>query len=151
MLLHQAGATIREIALVWHCQQRIFCIALVSLLVFFCGLRYQARMANDSIDKLARLLAEAVPQGLRSVRDDLENNFRTVLMSGVGKLELVTREEFEVQQAVLARTREKLEALEVRLGAMEAAPARKKVAKKTSSGKKSTKKSAKKPAKQPDE
>ena len=79
-------------------------------------------MTTDSIDKLAKKLAETVPQGLRSVRDDLENNFRSVLQTGLGKLDLVTREEFEVQQMVLARTREKLEALEARLASMEAAP-----------------------------
>ena len=79
-------------------------------------------MATDSIDKLAKKLAETVPQGLRSVRDDLENNFRSVLQTGLGKLDLVTREEFEVQQAVLGRTREKLEALEARLASMEATP-----------------------------
>ena len=49
------------------------------------------------------------------MRKDLEENFRSVLSAGLGKLDLVTREEFEVQEAVLARTREKLEALEKRL------------------------------------
>ncbi len=85
-------------------------------------------MAFESIDELARRLAEAVPQGLRSVKDDLEKNFRSVLQSGLGKLDLVTREEFEVQEAVLARTRQKLEALEERLTSVETA----KVAKKKS-------------------
>ncbi len=49
------------------------------------------------------------------MREDLETNFRSVLATGLNKLDLVTREEFEVQRAVLARTREKLEALEKRL------------------------------------
>jgi ubiquinone biosynthesis accessory factor UbiK len=80
-------------------------------------------MVNDSIDKLARMLAEAVPQGLKSVRDDLEQNFQSVLRAGLGKLDLVSREEFEVQQAVLQRTREKLEALEERLKTVESKPA----------------------------
>lgn len=83
-------------------------------------------MANESIDRLAKTLADTVPQGLRSVRDDLEKNFQSVLKSGLGKLDLVTREEFEVQEAVLARTREKLEALESRLAKMESKPATKK-------------------------
>lgn len=83
-------------------------------------------MAFESIDELARRLADAVPQSLRSVKDDLEKNFRSVLRSGLGKLDLVTREEFEVQEAVLARTREKLEALEERLKSMESAKAKKK-------------------------
>jgi BMFP domain-containing protein YqiC len=94
-------------------------------------------VASDSIDKLAKTLAETLPQGLRSVRDDLEKNFRSVLQSGLGKLDLVTREEFEVQEAVLARTRQKLEALESRLKKLESGRA----------AKKSTKKSAKKKAK----
>ncbi len=85
-------------------------------------------MAFESIDELARRLAESVPQGLRSVKDDLEKNFRSVLQAGLGKLDLVTREEFEVQEAVLARTRQKLEALEERLTSVETA----KVAKKKS-------------------
>ena len=92
-------------------------------------------MGKDSIDDLARRLAQSVPEGLRAVRDDLETNFRAVLQSGLGKLDLVTREEFEVQQGVLARTREKLEALEQRLAAMEAAPPGKPAAKKPAAGK----------------
>jgi len=72
-------------------------------------------MSDESIENLARKLAESVPEGLRSVREDLENNFRSVLRASLSKLDLVTREEFEVQEAVLARTREKLEALESRL------------------------------------
>ncbi|MDX1507071.1 MAG: accessory factor UbiK family protein [Woeseiaceae bacterium] len=76
-------------------------------------------MNNESIESLARKLADSVPQGLRSMRDDLEANFRSVLRSGLGKLDLVTHEEFEVQQAVLARTREKLEALEAKVKDLE--------------------------------
>jgi len=82
-------------------------------------------MAFESIDELARRLAESVPQGIRSVKDDLEKNFRSVLRSGLGKLDLVTREEFEVQEAVLARTREKLDSLEERLQTIEAKKAKK--------------------------
>jgi len=76
-------------------------------------------MSNDSIENLARKLADSVPAGLRSMRNDLEENFRSVLKGGLGKLDLVTREEFEVQEAVLARTREKLAALEERLATFE--------------------------------
>ena len=72
-------------------------------------------MSDKSIEDLARKLAESVPEGLRAMQKDLESNFRSVLAAGLSKLDLVTREEFEVQQAVLARTREKLEALEKRL------------------------------------
>ena len=76
-------------------------------------------MGDYSIENLASKLAESVPDGLRSVRDDLENNFRSVLKTGIGKLDLVTREEFEVQEAVLARTREKLDALEAQVEELE--------------------------------
>lgn len=75
-------------------------------------------MSRESIDQLARRLAASVPQGLKSVRSDLEQNFRAVLKSGLNRMDLVTREEFEVQEAVLARTREKLDALETRLEAL---------------------------------
>ena len=94
-------------------------------------------MANESLDKLASTLAESVPEGLRSVREDLEKNFRSVLQSGIGKLDLVTREEFGVQEAVLARTRARLEALESRLRQLESPkPAKKKASKKKASKKK---------------
>jgi BMFP domain-containing protein YqiC len=84
-------------------------------LAFSDSLGYQAAMSIDSIEDLASKLADTVPEGLRSMRRDLEENFRSVLQAGLGKLDLVTREEFEVQEAVLARTREKLEALEKRV------------------------------------
>lgn len=88
-------------------------------LVFWNWLRYQIVMTKESIDNIAQKLAEAVPEGLRSVREDLEGNFRSVLRASLAKLDLVTREEFEVQEAVLAKTRSKLEALEARLAELE--------------------------------
>jgi BMFP domain-containing protein YqiC len=85
------------------------------LLVFFWWLRYQIVMTTESIENIAR----TVPGGLKSVREDLEGNFRSVLQTSLAKLDLVTREEFEVQEAVLAKTRSKLEALEARLKEIE--------------------------------
>jgi BMFP domain-containing protein YqiC len=76
-------------------------------------------MSDKSIEDLARKLAEALPEGLRSMREEVEKNFRGVLKAGLEKFDLVTREEFEVQEAVLARTREKLEALDKKLREME--------------------------------
>lgn len=76
-------------------------------------------MNNDSIQDLAKKLAESLPSSVRAVRDELEQNFSAVLKSGLSRLDLVTREEFEVQEAVLARTRQKLEALEARLAEYE--------------------------------
>ena len=71
------------------------------------------------IDDLARRLAEVMPEGIRTLQADVEENVRTVLKAGLARLELVTREEFDVQQAVLLRTREKLETLEARLAELE--------------------------------
>ncbi|WP_038053519.1 ubiquinone biosynthesis accessory factor UbiK [Thermomonas fusca] len=67
------------------------------------------------LDELARRLSSLVPPGLRDGREELQQNFKSVLQAGLGKLDLVTREEFDVQRAVLARTRDKLEALERQL------------------------------------
>ena len=77
-----------------------------------------------NLDELARRLSGLVPPGLRDSREELQENFRAVLQSGLGKLDLVTREEFEVQRAVLLRTREKLEALEQAVQWLEAELAR---------------------------
>jgi ubiquinone biosynthesis accessory factor UbiK len=78
-------------------------------------------MDPRSLDDLARRLAATMPAGLSAMREDVEANFKAVLQSGLAKLDLVTRQEFEVQCGVLRRTREKLDALEARVAAMEAA------------------------------
>ncbi len=73
------------------------------------------------IDELAQRLAAMVPPGLREARADLGANFRAALQSGLQKLDLVTREEFDVQRCVLLRTREKIEELEQQILARERA------------------------------
>ncbi len=73
------------------------------------------------IDEIVRRLLESVPPALRGVQQDLESNFRAVLRSTLGRLDLVTREEFDTQTKVLERTRAKAEALETRLAALESA------------------------------
>ena len=73
-----------------------------------------------NLDDLARKLSALVPPGLKDAGADLEQNFKATLQAGLGKLDLVTREEFDVQREVLARTREKLVALEARVGELEA-------------------------------
>ncbi len=65
-----------------------------------------------SIDDITNRLADAIPPGLSHFKEDMEKNFHGILQGALGKLDLVTREEFEVQKAVLAKTRSKLEALE---------------------------------------
>jgi BMFP domain-containing protein YqiC len=74
---------------------------------------------STKLDELARRLAESVPESLRSFGRDLEGNFKAVLQAQLSKLDLVSRQEFDVQAALLARTQEKLAALEKRLQEIE--------------------------------
>jgi len=76
-------------------------------------------MDSFRIDEIARGLLERLPPALRSVQADLEANFRAVLRERLSKLDLVSRDEFDAQTRVLARTRAQLEALEARLAALE--------------------------------
>jgi BMFP domain-containing protein YqiC len=71
------------------------------------------------LDDIARQLSAAVPADLQKLRDDLHKNFRAILDNAFSRMSLVTRDEFDAQQSVLNRTREKLEALEERLKEME--------------------------------
>lgn len=77
-------------------------------------------ISATTIDELAQRLTAIVPPGIKEAREDLGKNFRAVLQAGLGKLDLVTREEFDVQRCVLLRTREKIEQLERQLAALEA-------------------------------
>ena len=84
--------------------------------------RGENRMVNvQSIDDLARRLAAMVPPGLKETRDALAANFKSALQSGLRELDLVTREEFDVQRCVLLRTREKIEELETQVANLERA------------------------------
>ncbi len=74
----------------------------------------------NHIDDLARRLSQLVPPGLRDSQEELQQTFKSALQAGLSKLDLVTREEFDVQQAVLLRTREKLETLERTVATLEA-------------------------------
>ena len=80
-------------------------------------------MNKQDIDALARRLAQSVPAGMGAVGEDLSKNFAGVLASGLERLDLVTREEFDVQRKVLQRTRARLEALEAELRRLEQAGA----------------------------
>ena len=80
-------------------------------------------MDSFRIDEIARRLLESVPPAFRTMQKDLETNFRAVLRSSLGKLELVTRDEFDTQTRVLERTRARLAELEARLQALEGASA----------------------------
>ncbi len=80
-------------------------------------------MINKSvIDDIAKRVTEGIPSSLRFLQEDLEKNLRTALEAGLSHLDLVTREEFDLQTALLARTREKLEQLEKIVADLEADP-----------------------------
>lgn len=76
-------------------------------------------MDTQAIDRLAERLSAMVPPGLAQARDDMVTNFRDVLAQGLRRLDLVTREEYDVQSALLKRTREQLDMLEQRLATLE--------------------------------
>ena len=72
----------------------------------------QPRFLNDLTAKVSELLAA-------SPAKDVEKNMRAMIASFFSRLDLVTREEFDIQAKVLARTREKLDAIEARIAEME--------------------------------
>lgn len=74
---------------------------------------------SRSLDDIAHRLAQVMPPGLKGLRAELEQNFRTILQSGLDRLDLVGREQFEVQQELLERTRAKLDRMEKRMAEME--------------------------------
>jgi hypothetical protein len=76
-------------------------------------------MDRQDIDQIALRLVSLVPPGLAQAHQDLRTNFHDVLAHGLRRLELVTREEFDVQTQLLARTRAKVEELEKRIAELE--------------------------------
>ena len=81
--------------------------------------QYGVIVDKNIINELAGKLADAVPGDINELRNDIESNFRSLLQNRLDKLDLVTREEFDVQTQVLAKTRQKLEVLESKLAEME--------------------------------
>jgi ubiquinone biosynthesis accessory factor UbiK len=77
-------------------------------------------MNANSLDELARRLAESVPESVKAFGRDLEGNFKAVLQAQLAKLDLVTRQDFDVQSAILQRTQAKLTELEARVKDLEA-------------------------------
>jgi ubiquinone biosynthesis accessory factor UbiK len=77
-------------------------------------------MNSSGLDELARRLAESVPEPVRAFARDMEGNFKAVLQAQLSKLDLVSRQEFDVQAAILQRTQANLAAMEARLKDLEA-------------------------------
>ena len=72
------------------------------------------------IEQIARQVHESMPKGIREVGEDVEKKIRQTLQAQLTRLDLVSREEFDVQTQVLLRTREKLALLEQRISELEA-------------------------------
>ena len=72
-----------------------------------------------TLDDLARRLAHLMPESLNQFQGDIEKNLKSGLQGVLQKMDLVTREEYEVQTALLERSRERLAALEARIKALE--------------------------------
>ena len=75
------------------------------------------------IDRLVAEISRRLPAGLGDVQAEVERNVQAVLREAIGRMDLVSREEFDIQQQVLGRTREKLEALERQVAELERPPA----------------------------
>lgn len=74
---------------------------------------------NNNIDNLLDQITSALPDGWQDLRGDMERNLRATLRTTLTKLDLVTREEFEIQRDVLARTRDKCDALGAQVAELE--------------------------------
>ena len=78
-----------------------------------------AKIPGDLLGQVQQQFGQFVPDMARAAREDVENHARAAVMSVISRLELVTREEFDAQQAVLLKTREKVDALEKRVAELE--------------------------------
>ena len=74
---------------------------------------------SQKFDEIAKRLSEMVPERLKGMSDDLQKNFRSVLQGSFSKMDLVSREEFDAQTKVLAKTRAKLDEMEQKIAALE--------------------------------
>lgn len=74
---------------------------------------------SQTLNELLRGILDALPPGMRTLQNEVEKNLRASLNATFAKINLVTREEFDVQAEVLARTRAKLQKLEERIVELE--------------------------------
>ncbi len=74
---------------------------------------------NQAINRLSEKINELLPPGLQQAKSDFDARLKSLLQQQLANYEMVSREEFDIQARVLARTREKLEAVEARLRELE--------------------------------
>ncbi len=73
-------------------------------------------------DDISKSLGKLLPPGVADMKEDFERNTKSAVQSALGNLDLVTREEFDVQTEVLRKTRQQLKDLETRISQLEPAP-----------------------------
>ena len=76
-------------------------------------------MFKEKIEMIISDITKILPEDLNVMKDDIEKNLRATLNASFSKMDLVTREEFDIQASLLSRTREKLEGLQEKLSALE--------------------------------
>ncbi len=79
---------------------------------------------NQTLNRLSDRIAELLPPGLQQVKSDFDARVNRLLQEQLAHYEMVSREEFDLQARVLARSREKLEAMEARIAELEQALAK---------------------------
>jgi len=72
-------------------------------------------MQAQQINQLAEKIQSLLPPGLKQVKEEFDDKLKKLLQQQLSKMDFVSREEFDIQSKVLARTREKLEQLEQRI------------------------------------
>lgn len=80
---------------------------------------YDRRMSNNPIDDLVANVLRNLPEGMQTLRADLSRNLKATLEAGLHKLDLVTRQEFEVQRQILERAQQQLKVLEDKITELE--------------------------------
>ena len=76
-------------------------------------------ISNQTINELAEKISAVLPDSIKAVQSDIDKNLRAVLESSFSKMNLVSREEFDVQSALLSRSLEKLQQLEKQIEELE--------------------------------
>jgi len=76
-------------------------------------------ISNENLNNLAEKLSSVLPENFQTLKSDVTSNFKAVLESSLRQMNLVSREEFDVQSALLTRTLEKLKVLEEQVEQLE--------------------------------
>jgi BMFP domain-containing protein YqiC len=74
---------------------------------------------NHFFEDLSKKLADAVPENVKTMRNDMEKHFRQIIQTVFTKMDLITREEFDIQVMILSKTRGKIEKLEEKIKELE--------------------------------